>query len=160
IVVNPTKLPVKSVKELLEYAKANPGLINFGSAGMGSTHHLAGELFALKTGIEITHVPYQGAGPMLTGLITGQVDAAFDGLGSSATHIRTGSIRPLAVAAAKRSPSLPDVPTVAEAGIPDYEVSTWYAMWAPAGTPADVVTKMSEELTKALNTPKIKDLWN
>lgn len=159
IVVNPTKLPVKNVKELLEYARAHPGQINFGSAGIGSTHHLAGELFALKTGVELTHVPYQGAGPMLTGLITGQIDVAFDGLGSSATHIRAGSIRPLAVAAAKRSPSLPDVPTVAEAGIPDYEVSTWYALWAPVGTPADIVAKMADEVTKALNAPKVKELW-
>lgn len=159
IVVNPTKLPVKSVKELLEKAKANPGQINFGSAGVGSTHHLAGELFALKNGIELTHVPYQGAGPMLTGLITGQVDVAFDGLGSSASHIRAGSIRPLAVASAQRSPTFPDVPTAAEAGVPDYEVSTWYAMWAPAGTPADIVKKMSEELVKALNAPKVKELW-
>jgi tripartite-type tricarboxylate transporter receptor subunit TctC len=159
IVVNPTKLPVKSVKELLEHAKANPGHINFGSAGVGSTHHLAGELFALKAGVSLTHVPYQGAGPMLTGLITGQVDMAFDGLGSSASHIRAGSIRPLAVAAAQRSPTLPDVPTVAEAGIPDYEVSTWYAMWAPAGTPPDIVKRMSEEITKALSAPKIKELW-
>jgi tripartite-type tricarboxylate transporter receptor subunit TctC len=159
IVVNPSKLPVKSVKELLTYAKAHPGQVNFGSAGIGSTHHLAGELFALKTGIDLTQVPYQGAGPMLTGLITGQVEMAFDGLGSSASHIRAGSIRPLAVAAAKRSPSMPDVPTVAEAGVPDYEVSTWYAVWAPAGTPADIVKKMSVELTKALNAPKIKELW-
>ncbi len=159
IVVNATKLPVKSVKELIERAKANPGQINFGSAGIGSTHHLAGELFALKTGVDITHVPYQGAGPMLTGLITGQVDMAFDGLGSSASHIRSGSIRPLAVAAAQRSPSFPDVPTAAEAGVPEYEVSTWYAMWAPAGTPADIVDKMAAELTKALNAPKVKELW-
>ncbi len=159
IVVNPGKLPVKTVKELIEHAKANPGTVNFGSAGVGSTHHLAGELFALKSGIELTHVPYQGAGPMLTGLITGQVDLAFDGLGSSASHIRAGSIRPLAVAAAKRSPSLPDVPTVDEAGIPDYEVSTWYAMWAPKGTPPDIVTKMASEITKALNAPKVKELW-
>lgn len=159
IVVNPTKLPVKTVKELVEHAKSNPGSVNFGSAGVGSTHHLAGELFALKSGVELTHVPYQGAGPMLTGLITGQVDLAFDGLGSSASHIRAGTIRPLAVAAAKRSPSLPDVPTVAEAGIPDYEVSTWYAMWAPKGTPQDVVNKMASEITKALNAPKVKELW-
>src|SRR3546814_1033331 len=102
-------------------------------------------MFALKNGIGVTHVPYQGAGPMLTGLVTGQVDVAFDGLGSSASHIRAGSIRPLAVAAAKRSPSFPDVPTAAEAGVPDYEVSTWYAKWAPDGTPADIVKKMSED---------------
>ncbi|RTZ44616.1 tripartite tricarboxylate transporter substrate binding protein [Candidimonas sp. SYP-B2681] len=160
IVVNPKKLPVKSVKELIERAKANPGQINYGSAGVGSTHHLAGELFALKSGVELTHVPYQGAGPMLTGLITGQVDMAFDGLGSSSSHIRAGTILPLAVAAAKRSPSLPDVPTTAEAGVPGYEVSTWYAMWAPAGVHADVVTKMAAEVTKALNTQKLKELWN
>ncbi len=159
IVVNPTKLPIKTLKELIERAKANPGQINFGSAGIGSTHHLAGELFTLKTGTELTHVPYQGAGPMLTGLITGQVEVAFDGLGSSASHIRSGAIRPLAVAAAKRSPSLPDVPTAAEAGVPDYEVSTWYALWAPKGTPADVVATMAAEVNKALNAPKVKELW-
>jgi len=159
IVVNADNLPVTSVKELIERAKANPGGINFGSAGMGSTHHLAGELFSLKTGIELTHVPYQGAGPMLSGLITGQVDVAFDGLGSSASHIRAGSIRPLAVAAAERSPSFPDVPTVAEAGVPDYQVSTWYAMWAPAGTPSDIVDRMAEEIRKALKAPKLKELW-
>ncbi len=159
IVVNPANVPVNSVKEFIEKAKTDPGLINFGSAGMGSTHHLAGELFALKTGVELTHVPYQGAGPMLSGLITGQVDVGFDGLGSSASHIRAGSIRPLAVAAAKRSPSFPDVPTAAEAGVPDYEVSTWYAMWAPAGTPPDIVEKMSQEVVKALNTPKLQELW-
>lgn len=159
IVVNASNLPVNNVKELIEKAKSDPGSINFGSAGMGSTHHLAGELFALKTGIQLTHVPYQGAGPMLSGLITGQVDIGFDGLGSSASHIRAGSIRPLAVASAQRSPSFPDVPTAAEAGVPDYEVSTWYAMWAPAGTPPDIVKKMSEEIVKALNAPKVKELW-
>lgn len=159
IVVNPTNLPVKSLKEFIEKAKASPGTINFGSAGMGSTHHLAGELFALKTGIELTHVPYQGAGPMLSGLITGQVDVGFDGLGSSASHIRANSIRPLAVASAQRSPAFPDVPTAAEAGVPDYEVSTWYAMWAPVGTPPDIVEKMSQEILKALESPKLKELW-
>jgi Uncharacterized protein conserved in bacteria len=159
VVVNPQKLDVKSLKEFIEKAKAEPGAINFGSAGVGSTHHLAGELFALKTGIELTHVPYQGAGPMLSGIITGQVEVGFDGLGSSASHIRAGSIRPLAVASAERSPTFPDVPTAKEAGVPDYEVSTWYAMWAPAGTPPDIVQRMSEEIVKALQTPKLKELW-
>ena len=159
IVVNPEKLPVKDLKEFIEKAKSNPEAINFGSAGMGSTHHLAGELFSLKTGIKLTHVPYQGAGPMLSGLITGQVDVGFDGLGSSASHIRANSIRPLAVAAAERSPSFPDVPTAKEAGVPDYEVSTWYAMWAPAGTPPDIVEKMSAEILKALESPRLKELW-
>jgi tripartite-type tricarboxylate transporter receptor subunit TctC len=159
IVVNPKKLPVNNLKEFLEAARKTPGLVNYGSAGVGSTHHLAGELFALKTGLQLTHVPYQGAGPMLTGLITGQVDVAFDGLGSSATHIRAGTIRPLAVAAAARSPSMPEVPTVAEAGVAGYEVSTWYAMWAPAGTPPEVVDRMAKEITRALNEQKIKALW-
>ncbi|MFY3980106.1 Bug family tripartite tricarboxylate transporter substrate binding protein [Achromobacter xylosoxidans] len=159
IVINPAKLPVKTVQEFVDYAKKHPGEINFGTAGKGSTHHLAGELFAMQTGIKLVDVPYQGAGPMLSALIGGQVDLAFDGLGSSAGHIRSGTIKPLAVAADKRSPSLPDVPTAAEAGVPNYVVSTWYAIWAPAGTPQEAVDRMTAEITKALNTPKIKETW-
>ena len=159
VVINSGKLPVKTVAELIAYAKKHPGEINFGTAGKGSTHHLAGELFAMQTGIKLVDVPYQGAGPMLSALIGGQVDMAFDGLGSSAGHIRSGSIQPLAVAAKERSPSFPNVPTAAEAGLPNYEVSTWYALWAPAGTPPDAVARMTEEVTKALNQPKIKETW-
>ncbi|CAB5511867.1 hypothetical protein LMG26857_01156 [Achromobacter anxifer] len=159
IVINPQKLPVKTVQELIDYAKKRPGEINFGTAGKGSTHHLAGELFAMQTGIKLVDVPYQGAGPMLSALIGGQVDLAFDGLGSSSGHIRSGVIKPLAVAAAERSQSLPDVPTAAEAGVPNYVVSTWYAIWAPAGTPQEAVDKMIAEITKALNAPKIKETW-
>ncbi|MGY6270422.1 Bug family tripartite tricarboxylate transporter substrate binding protein [Achromobacter denitrificans] len=159
IVINQGKLPVKTVAELIAYAKKRPGEINFGTAGKGSTHHLAGELFAMQTGIKLVDVPYQGAGPMLSALIGGQVDLAFDGLGSSAGHIRAGSITPLAVAATERSPSLPNVPTATEAGVPNYVVSTWYAIWAPAGTPKEAVDKMSAEITKALNAPKIKETW-
>ena len=134
VVINASKLPVKTLQEFIDYAKKRPGDINFGTAGKGSTHHLAGELFAMQTGIKLVDVPYQGAGPMLSALIGGQVDLAFDGLGSSSNHIRSGTIKPLAVAASERSPSLPDVPTAAEAGVPNYVVSTWYAIWAPAGT--------------------------
>ncbi|OZI76472.1 Bug family tripartite tricarboxylate transporter substrate binding protein [Bordetella genomosp. 2] len=159
VVINTSKLPVNTLQEFIEYARKHPGEINFGTAGKGSTHHLAGELFAMQTGIDLVDVPYQGAGPMLSALIGGQVDMAFDGLGSSAGHIRAGSIKPLAVASAERSPSFPDVPTVAQAGVPNYEVSTWYALWAPAGTPKPVVDKMIAEVTKALNTPKIKEVW-
>lgn len=159
IVINPQKLPVKTVQELIDYAKKRPGEINFGTAGKGSTHHLAGELFAMQTGIKLVDVPYQGAGPMLSALIGGQVDLAFDGLGSSSGHIRSGVIKPLAVAATERSQSLPDVPTAAEAGVPNYVVSTWYAIWAPAGTPQEAVDKMIAEITKALNAPKIKETW-
>jgi tripartite-type tricarboxylate transporter receptor subunit TctC len=113
----------------------------------------------MQTGIKLVDVPYQGAGPMLSALIGGQVDLAFDGLGSSSGHIRAGAIKPLAVAATERSASLPDVPTAAEAGVPNYVVSTWYAIWAPAGTPKEAVDKMASEITKALNTPKLKETW-
>ncbi len=159
VVINEKKVPVKTLQELVEYAKKNPGKLNYGNAGVGSTHHLAGELFALQSGTELVAVPFQGAGPMLTGLIGGQVDLAFDGLGSSAGHIRSGSIKPLAVAAKERSKTLPDVPTAAEAGYPDYVVSTWYAMWAPAGTPDEAVKKMTDAIQKALASQKIKELW-
>lgn len=158
VVVN-KNLPVNTLQEFVEYARARPGEINFGTAGKGSTHHLAGELFAMQNGLKLVDVPYQGAGPMLSALIGGQVDLAFDGLGSSAGHIRAGSIKPLAVAASQRAPSFPDVPTAAQAGVPDYEVSTWYALWAPAGTPKPVVDKMIAEVTKALNAPKVKEIW-
>ena len=159
VVINPGKLPVKTLQEFIDYAKKHPGEINYGTAGKGSTHHLAGELFAMQTGIKLVDVPYQGAGPMLSALIGGQVDLAFDGLGSSSGHIRAGAIKPLAVAATERSTSLPDVPTAAEAGVPNYVVSTWYAIWAPAGTPKEAVDKMASEITKALNTPKLKETW-
>ncbi|MNX78720.1 Tripartite tricarboxylate transporter family receptor [compost metagenome] len=159
VVINPGKLPVKTLQEFIDYAKKHPGEINYGTAGKGSTHHLAGELFAMQTGIKLVDVPYQGAGPMLSALIGGQVDLAFDGLGSSSGHIRAGAIKPLAVAATERSASLPDVPTAAEAGVPNYVVSTWYAIWAPAGTPKGAVDKMASEITKALNTPKLKETW-
>ena len=159
VVINPGKLPVKTLQEFIDYAKKHPGEINYGTAGKGSTHHLAGELFAMQTGIKLVDVPYQGAGPMLSALIGGQVDLAFDGLGSSSGHIRAGAIKPLAVAATERSASLPDVPTAAQAGVPNYVVSTWYAIWAPAGTPQEAVDKMASEITKALNTPKLKETW-
>lgn len=159
VVVNPKNLPVSSLKELIDYVAKNPGKVNYGTAGKGSTHHLAGELFSDSTNTQLVDVPYQGAGPMLAALIGGQVDLAFDGLGSSSNHIRAGTIKPLAVAAKERSPSFPDIPTAAEAGVPNYEVSTWYAMWAPAGTPQPVVDKMAAEIVKALNTPKLKETW-
>ncbi|ARP92730.1 ABC transporter substrate-binding protein [Bordetella genomosp. 9] len=159
VVINASKLPVKTLQEFIAYAKARPGQINYGTAGKGSTHHLAGELFAMQTGIKLVDVPYQGAGPMLSALIGGQVDLAFDGLGSSSGHIRAGSIKPLAVAAPQRSPSFPDIPTAAEAGVMNYEVSTWYALWAPAGTPKAAVDRMIREVEIALNTPKLKEQW-
>ncbi|MEK7946097.1 tripartite tricarboxylate transporter substrate binding protein [Pigmentiphaga sp. YJ18] len=158
IVAAPTE-PFNDLKGLIDQARRQPGKLNFGSAGNGTSHHLAGELFKLQAGVDIAHVPYTGAGPMLLALMGSQVDLAFDGLGSSAQHIRAGKIKPLAVAAPKRSSAFPDVPTAAEAGLPGYEVSTWYAMWAPKGTPQPIVERMYAEVQKALGTPEIKKVW-
>lgn len=159
VVVNPTHVQANTLQELIAYAKKNPGKLNYGSAGNGSSHHLAGELFKLQTKTFITHIPYKGAGPALSDLIAGQIDLDFDGLGSSAQHIRAGRIKALAVASSRRSPAFPNVPTAAEAGVPNYEVSTWYAMWVPKGTPKEIVDRLYTETEKALNTPELKQIW-
>ncbi|MFM8761344.1 MAG: Bug family tripartite tricarboxylate transporter substrate binding protein [Polynucleobacter victoriensis] len=159
VVINAQKIPVADLKGLIEYAKKNPAKLNYGSAGNGSSHHLAGELFKMQTKTFITHIPYRGAGPALSDLIAGQVEMMFDGLGSSSQHIKSGKIKALAVAATKRSPAFPDVPTAAEAGVPGYVVSTWYGLWAPKGTPKEIVDKMTAEVTKALNSPELKNSW-
>ena len=136
VVVNPQKVAAKTVKELIAAANAEPGKMNYASAGNGTTHHLAGELFKMLTKTQIAHVPYRGAGPALQDLIAGHVNMTFDGLGSSAAAIAAGQIRALAVAAPARVPAFPNVPTAKEAGLDGYEVATWYALWAPKGTPA------------------------
>ena len=158
IVVNP-QVPAKTLPELLAYIKANPGKLNYGSAGNGTSHHLAGELFKLQTKTFITHIPYRGAGPALQDLLAGQVELMFDGLGSSATHIRNGRLRALAVASERRAPGFPDIPTSAEGGVPTYLVATWYGLWAPKNTPKEIVDRMTVELQKAYATPEIKDAW-
>ena len=160
IVVNPTRVPVDSLKTLLAQLRAKPGSLNYASAGNGTSHHLAGELFKLQTKTFITHIPYRGSGPALQDLIGGQVDMMFDGLGSSATHIRNGRIRALAVASARRAPGFPNIPTAAEAGVPGYEVATWYGLWAPKGTPKEIVERMQAEMAKALATTELRDIWN
>ncbi len=160
IVVNPKNVPVSDLKGLLDYARKNPGKLNYGSAGNGTSHHLAGELFKLQTKTFITHIPYRGAGPALQDLIAGQVDMMFDGLGSSAVHIKNGRIKALAVGAAQRAPGFGEVPTSGEAGVPTYQVATWYGLWAPKGTPKDVVDKMQAELNKALNSEELVKAWN
>jgi tripartite-type tricarboxylate transporter receptor subunit TctC len=159
IVVNPQKVQARTLAEFIAFAKANPDKLNYASAGNGTTHHLTGELFKLQAGVKVTHVPYRGAGPALADLVAGQVEVMFDGLGSSASHIQGGSLRALAVAAPKRSAAIPDVPTTAEAGLPGFEVATWYALWTPKATPADVVARMREELGKALASQAIRDAW-
>ena len=160
IVVNPRKVPVSDLKGLLEFVRKNPGQLNYGSAGNGTSHHLAGELFKLQTKTFITHIPYRGAGPALQDLIAGQVDMMFDGLGSSATHIKGGRIKALAVAAEKRAPGFPDVPTSIEGGVPTYQVATWYGLWAPKGTPKDLVNAMRTEMAKALGSDELNKSWN
>jgi tripartite-type tricarboxylate transporter receptor subunit TctC len=126
VVVHPQRVAAKTLAELVTFAKANPGKLNYGSAGAGTAHHLAGELFKLLTGTNIVHVPYRGAGPAMQDLVAGQIDMAFDGLGSSAAQIAGGQIRALAVASPARVEAFPDIPTAAEAGVPGYEVSTFY----------------------------------
>ena len=158
VVVHPS-VPVKSIKELVDYAKANPNKLNFGSAGNGTSHHLAGELFKVMTGTQINHVPYKGAGPAMQDLIGGQVDLMFDGMGSSAPQIRGNRLRPLAVTTQGRSPAFPEVPTMQEAGVPGYLVATWYGIWAPTGTPPEAVNKLQQEVAKAMQVPAIKKVW-
>ena len=160
IVVNPQRVPVADLKGLLDFLRKNPGKLNFGSAGNGTSHHLAGELFKLQTKTFITHIPYRGSGPALQDLIAGQVDLMFDGLGSSATHIKNGRIKALAVASDKRAPGFPDVPSSTEAGVPSYQVATWYGLWAPKGTPPAAIAAMQAEMKKALAGDDLKTIWS
>jgi tripartite-type tricarboxylate transporter receptor subunit TctC len=159
LVVNPQKVSARDLKQFVELLKKNPGKYNFASAGSGTVHHLAGELFKIQTGTFITHIPYRGAGPAMNDLLAGQVDLEFDGLGTSAQQINGGKLVAIAVASPKRSAAIPNVPTFMEAGLPNYEVSTWYAMFAPKGTPKPIVDKMIAEVEKAINTPKLKAIW-
>ena len=159
LVVNPKKVQVADFKAFLDFVKKNPARLNYGSAGGGTSHHLAGELFKLQTKTFITHIPYRGAGPALQDLIAGQVEMMFDGLGSSAGHINGGRIRAIAVAADKRVPSFPNVPTAAEAGAPDYKVATWYGLWAPKATPKEAVAAMQTAMRNAFASDEIRGLW-
>ncbi len=158
LVVNP-KSQSGDFKEFLERVRKAPGRFNYGSAGAGTSHHLAGELFKQQSKTFITHIPYRGAGPALQDLIAGNVDMMFDGLGSSATHIKGGRIKALMVSGTKRNPAFPDVPCAAELGFPEYTVTTWYGMWAPKGTPADVQTRIVEELRRATASDELKAIW-
>lgn len=159
LVVSPKRFPSEDFKAFLDYTRRNPGKLNYGSAGSGTSHHLAGELFKQLTKTFITHIPYRGAGPALQDLIAGNVDMMFDGLGSSAAHIKSGRIRALMVSGSKRNAAFPDVPCASELGLPDYTVQTWYGVWAPKGTPADVQARAIEDIRKAGATPEAKQAW-
>jgi tripartite-type tricarboxylate transporter receptor subunit TctC len=158
VVVNP-KVPINTIPELIAYAKANPNKLNFGSAGNGTSHHLAGEMFKSVTGTQINHIPYKGAAPAMQDLLGGQVDLMFDGMGTSAPQIRGNKLRALAVTTETRSPAFPEIPTMKEAGVPNYVVTTWYALWAPAGTPPEIIARMQQEVAKAMQAPALRKVW-
>ncbi len=155
-VVHPD-VPARNFKEFVQYAKANPGKMNYGSAGNASAGHLAMEYLKLVTGMFMTHIPYRGTGPQLTDLLAGRTQASSAGLPALAPYIKAGKLRAIAVGTAKRIPALPDVPTVAEMGFKDFETSQWYGVMAPAGTPADIVKKIQEECQKALRTSAVTE---
>jgi tripartite-type tricarboxylate transporter receptor subunit TctC len=153
-------LSIRNVQDFIKYAKANPGKLNMASSGSGTSIHLAGELFKSMTGTFMTHIPYKGSGPALLDLVGGSADVMFDNLPSSMAQIKGGKLTPLAVTSAQRSPALPDLPTVEEAGGPalkGYEASSWFGLLAPAGTSPDIVNRIQQEVAKSLATPAIKE---
>ncbi len=156
LVANP-RLAVKSVVELVKLAKAQPGKLNFASLGNGTPHHLAMEWLKLLAGVDIVAVPYKGVGPGLAAVMAGEVELMFTGLTAGLVQVNGGKVRALAVSTARRAPAAPDVPTIAEAGYPEYEALAWYGILAPAGTPAPVISRLNAEFAKALNAPDIRE---
>lgn len=156
LVVNPN-VPAKSVKELVALAKSKPGKLTYGSSGIGGTSHLSGALFCSLAGIEMTHVPYRGGEPAMTDVITGQIDMLFSTRLQSRGFVDAGKLRPLAVTTAKRSPSMPDLPTMQEAGVPHYEVAGWYGVLAPAHTPRGIVDKLNREIVRIVHLPDVAE---
>jgi tripartite-type tricarboxylate transporter receptor subunit TctC len=155
LVVSPS-LPINSVKELIALAKAEPGKLNYASAGSGSPFHLAAELFKLMTGTSIVHVPYQGGGPAITAVIGGQVQLTFGNLLAVLPLIKSGKLKALGVTSAKRSSAAPDLPTIAEEGVREYDFSSWFGFFAPAATAKDAVAKLNREIVRILETPEMK----
>jgi len=156
LVVN-NDLPAKSVTELIEAAKAKPGDLVYGSAGTGSTFHMAAELFKSVSGTDIQHIPYKGGGPAMLDTIGGHVQLSFPVLSAALPQVQGNKLRPLGVTGPKRSPLMPDVPTIAEAGLPDYSFETWFMVFAPAGTPEPILKKLNQALNTALNQPALKE---
>jgi tripartite-type tricarboxylate transporter receptor subunit TctC len=156
LVVNPS-LPVTTVREFIAYAKAHPGQLNFGSGSTGSAGHLAGELFKKMAGVEMTHIPYKGAGPAMQDLIGGQIQLMFDNLASSLGQIRAGKVRALAVTTAQRTSLAPQLPTIAESGLPGFDISTWFGIFLPAHAPREVVDRLHGEFVRALSAPDVRE---
>ena len=155
LVAHPSQ-PFKTVPEMIAYAKANPGKINFGSPGNGASPHLSGELFKSMAKVELTHIPYKGSAPAVSDLLGNQIAIMFDNMPSVIPHVRSGKLRAIAISTAQRSPELPDVPTIAEAGVPGYEAVSWFGLFAPAATPKPVLDKLSTALSKVLANPEVQ----
>ena len=156
LVVNPT-LPVHSVKELIAYAKAHPGKLSFGSGSTGSAGHLAGELLKVDAGLDMVHIPYKGAAPATQALLAGDTQLMFDNLANAMVQVKAGKLRALAVTTSQRSKLAPDLPTMAEAGVPGFDISTWFGLMAPAGTPPEVIARWNADVTRILNTPEMRE---
>ncbi|HSQ03278.1 MAG TPA: tripartite tricarboxylate transporter substrate binding protein [Burkholderiales bacterium] len=156
LVVHPS-VPAKTVRELIAVAKARPGQLNFGSGSTGSAGHLAGELFKTMAGVDMVHIPYKGAGPAVVDLLAGHVSLMFDNLASALPNIKAGRVRAIAVTTSRRSPFLPELPTISEAGLPGFDIGTWFGVFAPGGTPRDIVVRLNAEIVRILNTPGMKE---
>jgi tripartite-type tricarboxylate transporter receptor subunit TctC len=157
VLVVPAKMPAKTLGELIQLARASPGKLSYASAGVGSTFHICGELFKDATGTFILHVPYRGGGPALQDTVGGQVDMSFPILSAALPHIKAGTLRALAVTDTRRSALVPDVPTMQEAGVKDFQFTQWIALLAPAGTPPDRVDRLNKALRKALESKELRD---
>jgi tripartite-type tricarboxylate transporter receptor subunit TctC len=155
LVVDP-KLPVTTVQEFIAYAKARPGKLNYASAGNGSTHHFCGELFKSRAGVDMQHIPYKGSGPGIAGLLGGEVSMMFSNVADIGSQIKAGKVRALAVTAQRRAATLPDVPTMAEAGLPDFVITSWFGLLVPTGTPAPVIARLNAETVKVLGRADVK----
>ncbi len=156
LVAHPS-FPANSVKELIEHARRNPGRVNYGSSGNGTSVHLSMELFKSMTRTFMLHIPYKGSAPVVTDLLAGQIDVMFDNVPNVIGHVRAGKMKAIAVSTAQRSALAPEVPTVAEAGVPGYELSVWFGVLAPAGTPREIIARLNTEIVKVLNAPEVKD---
>ncbi|MFO1267354.1 MAG: tripartite tricarboxylate transporter substrate binding protein [Rubrivivax sp.] len=159
VLVAATRVPAKTLPELVAFAKANPGKVNCGSAGNGTTRHLSCELFNTAAGIKAEHVPYKGTGPATTALLGGEIDYIFEALGSASQHIRSGKLKAIAVTSAKRSPSFPEIPTAMEQGLAGFDVTSWYGLWVPAGTPPAVAQRLHALVVKAFEDAEMRELW-
>ena len=156
MLVHPS-VPARTPKEFIEYARARPGQVNFASGGSGTGTHLAGELFKMLSGVEMTHVPYKGNGPAMADLLAGRVLVMFDQISTALPQMQGGKLRALGVTTAKRSAVAPEVPTLAEAGLPGFDMTTWHGLVAPAGTPAEIIAKLNAEVVKALESPEVRE---